>query len=415
MAWVLAHRIEHIALVDAQWLRQSMLEDVIGLASVTGTTLWLVAQDPLEDEYEAALELWPLEHATKAELNAVVEAAGPEPELAASEYFPAVPTASFLTFRAETRDALDPESFAVVDQRFTGAFAESQAWLARHERVDEESVLSLVRSELRACSCTDEMLSVLRAVQAAAFRGGWLVSMALNRLVVSAKRASAAAIHSPGTWVRLRAYREPYRGAACALAAAEVAPDTMTGLRLGDIDAEGVAVRPGARHPGVQLPAGAEVYLRSQLWYRRMQGAADDDLLFVGDNGPMRPRYLGDAIRAALSDVGCTPLLPDGRARRGGLQAMGQPLGTERPGAVMSQSVIDTQLIPKASGRTWDLRSPTQCGCGCERTRLRSARERRRRLRDHTGRSEEAGRRTGPQSRRDDDCPLWRHGKRTSR
>src|ERR1039458_2725250 len=58
VAWIVAHRVQHIVLVDAQWLRRVMLEEMIGLASVTATTLWLVAQYPLEDEYEQALEGW---------------------------------------------------------------------------------------------------------------------------------------------------------------------------------------------------------------------------------------------------------------------------------------------------------------------------------------------------------------------
>ena len=104
--------------------------------------------------------------------------------------------------------------------------------------------------------------------------------------------------------VRLRAYREPYRGAACALAAAELAPETMTSLTLGQVDPEGTSVTPSDRPAPVEIPQGADVYLRAQLWYRRLQGAGDSDLLFAGDSGPMRARYLADAVRCPLGEVG---------------------------------------------------------------------------------------------------------------
>ena len=218
--------------------------------------------------------------------------------------FPRVPADSFVTFRAEARQRLDTDAFAVVDARYRAAFDLARAWFGTEAQVGEEAVLGLIRSQLHGCSCTDEMLTAQRAIEAAAFRAGWLVSVELDRLVVTADRTSAAAIHSPQTWRRLRAYREPYRGAACALAAAELAPETMTSLALGQVDPEGTSVTPSDRPAPVEIPQGADVYLRAQLWYRRLQGAGDSDLLFAGDPGPMRARYLADAVRCPLGEVG---------------------------------------------------------------------------------------------------------------
>jgi hypothetical protein len=206
-----------------------------------------------------------------------------------------------MTFRAEAR-RLAPEAFEVVDDRFAKAFGDAMKFFSNHRVLDESSVLVLVRSQLHRCASTEEMFCVLRAIQAAAFRAGWLVSVELDRLIVTAENAAAAVVHSPQTWVRLRAYREPYRGAACALAACEICLDSVLALVLGDVDADGRVVRVGGT--SVKVPEGAEVYLRALLWQRRLQGAGSSDLLFADDDGPMRAKYLADAIRCPIGELG---------------------------------------------------------------------------------------------------------------
>lgn len=166
-------------------------------------------------------------------------------------------------------------------------------------------MLEHLRAVVHGCACAEEMLVVVRATQAAAYRGGLLVSVELPRLVATAERAADAAVHSPTTWRRLRAYRQPYRGAACALAACDMALETMLGLALAGVRADGkLVVAPSGKK--VTLPAGAELYLRAQVAHRYIQGASDDELLFATEDGPMRDKYLADAVRNALSEVGVT-------------------------------------------------------------------------------------------------------------
>jgi hypothetical protein len=113
-------------------------------------------------------------------------------------------------------------------------------------------------------------------------------------------------VHSPGTWVRLRAYREPYRGAACALAACELDLEAMGVVRLGNVAPDATSVT--ADLPGclrvVEVPEGAEVFVMAQLIYRRLQGAGPRSLLFANEDGPLEARYLANAIRCPITEVG---------------------------------------------------------------------------------------------------------------
>ena len=149
------------------------------------------------------------------------------------------------------------------------------------------------------------MMIEVRALQAAAYSADWSLSVDLPRFKAMAENMSAAAVESPETWRRLRAYREPYRGAACALAARELAVDTMLALRIDDVSADGRSVsveRNGVREK-FSVPPGAELYLRAQVWHRRFQGAVGTELLFATEEGPMTDRYLSSAIRAPASEV----------------------------------------------------------------------------------------------------------------
>lgn len=306
-AWLLAHGVEHIVLVDAQWLRRSMLEDVIDLAAVTGATLWLVAQYPLEDQYEEAVGYWPIEPATPMDLATMLEATRSEVQPATEPDFPEVPSDNFVSFRSQARRQLDEDAFALVDERYRSAFGAAVEWFAHNMgSISEPSVLSLIRAQLHACACADEMMTVLRGIQAAAFRAGWLVSVELARLVATAERAAAAAIHSPATWVRLRAYREPFRGAACALAACELSLDAMSLMTLADVAADGSNVQAdtGGGVVTVEVPEGASIYMRALVQHRVIQGASEDDLLFVRDDTTLESKYLADAIRCPITEVG---------------------------------------------------------------------------------------------------------------
>jgi hypothetical protein len=307
-SWVLAHEVRDLVLVDAQWIPPRVFPDMIGLAAATGITLWLVAHAPLDDAYADTLNAWPTEAGHAAELASLVTRAYAPPTDPLTPDYPRLPSDSYLTFRAEARRRLLPDEFALVDGRLLEAHRRAAKWFASQPRsaVDEDSVLAYARRRLHDCASAEEMLIEIRGLQVAAHHAEWLVSADLTRLVATSQNAAAAAVHSPHTWRRLRAYRQPYRGAACALVACELALESILEVRLSDVDADGgvvEAVRTGTAEQ-VQLPPGAEVYLRAQVYHRQIQGAGPDDPLFATEEGPMRDRYLANAVRAAVTEVG---------------------------------------------------------------------------------------------------------------
>lgn len=147
------------------------------------------------------------------------------------------------------------------------------------------------------------MLCVLRATQVAAFAAGWYVQVDLPRLLATADDAPEATVADPTTWVALGAYRDPIRGAACALAAKGAGTDDLAAVRLADVADDGTSV---VSHDGdrVEVHPAAAVYLRAQVLARVAEGAAVGDALFASEDGPMRPRMLVRYVQAPLADLG---------------------------------------------------------------------------------------------------------------
>jgi transcriptional regulator with XRE-family HTH domain len=337
-AWILAHRVGHLVLVDAQWIPPRLFSDITGLAAVTGVTLWLVAHAPLPDSYAEAVEGWPTEVADPAALAALVSAALRPQEEEGSPKYPRPPADSYLTFRAEARRRLTSVEFALVDARLHEAYEEAAGWFGDQPKaaIDEDSVLAYLRRRLHGCASAEEMLIEVRGVQVAAHNADWLVSADVTRLVATAQNASAAAVHSPHTWRRLRAYREPYRGGGLRVGGLRararddgVARDRrrrrrrdrcrgQTGGWLGGCSGArgGRAVPPGAGDPS---PDTGRWTHRPALRHRRRPDAPEV---------PRKRRACGgDRGRGAA-------LLPAGRACGDRPRSLGAAVGTGGAGAV---------------------------------------------------------------------------------
>ena len=304
----LAHGVRHLVVVDAQWLGAKHLGTLCGLALVTGADLWLIAHLPVDDTYPEALADWPAEPSTIDDLEALF-GPGVQPEGSeageAEVCLPPLPRDSFLTFRAACRDGLDAESFARVDAAYRRAFDLAGVWWAgADEAPDEDVVLGALRRSVHECATVEEMTVAVRAFQAASYHANWLVSVDLVRFIITAETAEAAAVHAPTTWTRLRAYREPYRGAACALVACDLGIETLLGVRVGQVAADGVTVSSAGVGRELAVPGGAAVFLSAQRWYRLLQGATSDELLFAEGDAAMGAKYLADAVRAPVLEIG---------------------------------------------------------------------------------------------------------------
>ena len=86
-----------------------------------------------------------------------------------------------------------------------------------------------------------------------------------------------------------------------------MALETPEKMVLGDVSDDGstAAVARARVHERVEVPKGAELFLRAQLIHRQIQGALPEDLLFVSAKGLMRRKYLADAVRAGTTRSAC--------------------------------------------------------------------------------------------------------------
>lgn len=300
-AWIVAHDVENLVILDAQWLNSELVADLAGLAALCDLTLWLVAHVPLSDRYTDALEPWPVHDGNPRDLADALPAPGEHTE-PISERFPQVPRDNWTTWLAATRRHLEPAEAATVEARYREAFTAARTHLDDSDAVSEDRVLGHVREALAACCDAEEMLTVVRAIQAAAFTAGWLLHADLARVLTTADTAARAAVTNPANFTALAAYREPYRPVACALAALDLSTTEMEALTLDDATPTGDAITVGGKV--TPMPAGTSTYLRAQLALRHLEGAAADDPLLGGPSGAYRDRTLVNAVRAAINDVG---------------------------------------------------------------------------------------------------------------
>jgi hypothetical protein len=327
-AWMLAHPVSNLVLLDAQWLNPELVGDVAALAAVCDLTVWFVAHIPIDDKYAASIDVWPVRTGDPKALAAALRT--PAPQHCATSGFPTVPLDNWATWLAEVRQRLDGEAAAMVEQRYRSAFRSASRFLESTAAVEEATVLGHLRAELAACTTAHEMITVIRAVQAAAFAVGWLVHADLPRLLATAEHAARAAVNNPANFTSLIAYREPYRAVACALAALDLSTDQMRAITIADAAVDGATVSvDGATRA---MPAGTALYLRAQLALRDLEGGRATDALIGGSDGAFRDRHLVNAVRSAIGDLGVpfisqtlsrTPVDSNRWANRWGLAVQG--------------------------------------------------------------------------------------------
>jgi hypothetical protein len=305
-AWFDAYKIGHLVVAGAEQLPTSLWPDLVGLAEDTDVNLWHLAWRPAGETYHDNLARHRFTEATLEDLQAVIPPA-PADATSPKAWFPAVPADNYPTFLAACRDLFDHEAFAQVREHYTDTARTMSTWLDATAIVDESTVIAELRSQLAPCVSYDEMVTVLRATQAAGHNAGWLIAVDPMRFCATADAAPAATVADPQTWERLAAYRDPYRAAACALAAVEWSVDEICAVTLADVATDGAtATRPG--QDPTTVPPGAEVYLRAQVAHRRRQGAAATAPLFADGDRALSDRTIVDAVRVPATDLGISLL-----------------------------------------------------------------------------------------------------------
>jgi len=317
--WLLALGVREVVVDEAQMLPAKVLEEMIVLVVGLGIRLWLVAHRPLGDTYPAVLAAWPTEEASTEDLDRVFVRADDAPVSGTTEpetfSYPAVPSSEFLLFRARSRDLLSPDDFAFVDDRYLRAAAETREWLDTASRpIHAEAVARELRTVLLDFGSPEEMLTVLRAAAAVLFLADILLTCDASGFKASVVDQDWYLVRRHPDWRTLGGYRQPYRAAVCAMAAAGLSLEQVASLTCSNVDAAGIWATPGDGRT-ITVPAGGVAYVRAQLLSRKAQGAEATDLLFLTAEGaPASVRYLREALTEPTVEAGVE--LSSGRVSR---------------------------------------------------------------------------------------------------
>lgn len=303
--WLAAHNIGHVLVVGVDALRPDLLDELVDLTSLSDATLWLVADHTVPERTVETLQSWPLTPVPPKEFTsrwladvahgpAVREVAPPAVQAA----LPPLPRTDFALFRAACRDLLQPDEFAQVDV----------VWVARlraaRQRLSQgDEPLEVLRAAVEASSDEGGLMAAVRAVQTAAFQTGTHLKVDLAALLAHDDHVPAANAEAAATWVRLRAYRQPHRQVACALAVAGLAIDEQLQATVGDLAEDGSSLRAGARQ--VAVPQLAQPAFRALRTSRLLSGAGPDGPLLADLEGaPAGARAVASMIASVPAELG---------------------------------------------------------------------------------------------------------------
>jgi len=281
MAWVAGERVEHILVSRAHHLDRHRWELLIELASLSGSSLWLVVQvGVLNRNLRETVRDWPCRSLGFDEFVALQRAAylpSQAPPGTGGAAFPTVPDDDFTSFRSSCRGLLAPAAFAVVDGVFLQVRSQTGDWLRAQPSRDEEGIAGYLGGLLRAGSI-HEQVTRLRGAQTAFFWAGFKVRVDIERLTAVSGMDTQREIDESAAR-KLRLYLHPTYAAVGLIAAMGVGPHQLVAATMADVDEDGSTVRMGGHFHSI--PVFARDILRAHLAQRWLQGAGDDNILFV--------------------------------------------------------------------------------------------------------------------------------------
>lgn len=297
--WARAERLRQLIVCDAERLPPALVSRTGDLAAAAGTHLWLVARGPMQraalDRIERAGRRSPEELLGLFPVIDSVTAPSIDCDMA-------LPTDSFLTFRASCRRLLNEEEFAAVDAVYVDAHQSTRDWLrsrGRGEDLDREQVATQLRSIASSSLSSAETMVRLRAAQAAYFVDGLLVELTDTRRLGPVDVADVGLSRRAAS--RLRRLVTP--AWACALALASVGglgSVDLARLNLDALDPDGRSFKVGRREYAV--PDYATALLRSQVLDRAAAGGERDHALLISaKNGRFDPAVLGRRLDRAMT------------------------------------------------------------------------------------------------------------------
>lgn len=307
--WLVAHSIGDLVVVGVEALRSDLISELAMFAFTCGLRLWLVADHELPASASRVFAQWPVVPVGQAKFDAHwqprVFAAAARPVPSRSLWPTHVPNSDFPVFLTDVHHLLPKPQAQVVDGRFRQAAAAASEALQNPELTDvtAEHVAGLLRAHLNDCVSLAEMVTVVRAFQVAAFHLGWFVQVDTTSFLASSEHKIHATVRNAQTWRSLRAYKQPYRSAVCALRGSDIDLARQQQITIADVEPDGGHVAIAGEH--IRIRDDAAVYVRAMLLYRLADGAKPADLLFTRrDGGQVGVRKLVQVLMDAATELG---------------------------------------------------------------------------------------------------------------
>lgn len=290
-AWLHAHRVPALVVVDAQRLDPRIMKSLLSLATNADADLWLLHRPPRDDTFLRTLAR---RSDDEQPLDAVPTPTAPRPVAqAVIDDLPAVPPHDFHVFEAAVEQNLASEAAATVI-----------AELRSHARAVTND---LQRAANPAATVADALVQVLhdappdnrlvtqvRAVQVAAWHHDLHVSVNLTTLLNSEERPR---LRPADAGTALATYRQPYRAITWLLAAHGAGLGDAAAIPLNSALPDGTSIITSSGT--ITVPEDLRAAVRAQRILRIVDGAGDADPLL-----PHSPKTLSYALSDAANDLG---------------------------------------------------------------------------------------------------------------
>lgn len=309
--WFVVEEIEVLVVGYAETLPISQLLAITHLAALTEVSLWLVADAGMTDTlatYVAEFGATVIDaEDLGTPLTGSTASRSAKADAALTPAFPAtVPDDTFLTFLATARTTMPEDDFAAVLALFVSAFDDTMAWLDHSSGAPSERDVALhVSSLLDAATSLASVTTVVRGVQAAAFRRGLLIRFDVRRFLNRMSETRTATDLHDAEWRLLGDNGNTRQCAIAVLAALGMSVTEIHSLPADRVapDANCIRTETGT----YQVPEAARPLLLAHLLYRAC--ACD----------PSDPSLLAGSRKDAKLTVRGVSLLIDDVARRTGI------------------------------------------------------------------------------------------------
>lgn len=293
---------------QAQALSPCSLTDLIELGVAAGTRTFLVFCAPPSPAQFAVLTRWTGVSTDNAALLALLEptiAVTPAATDPRSPRPAQVPTDDVTTFLPACKRLLPTDEYTWVEETLRAQAIRTQTWLADLAAApNDEHTIAMLQELYDEAGDLAELTTRLRGVQLALLRAGWYLRVDLDQVCGQAMSAPRRSHRTEEVWRRMRSYRHPHRGAACALLAAHLDVEQVRALLVSEVREDGSAVRTEAGW--VELEPGSHEFIAGQVLLRRSEGALPGEPLLVNtnDGSPVTDRAVAGLATDARRQLG---------------------------------------------------------------------------------------------------------------